>query len=123
MSPKVTRRRQLSANVRRLGVRRPNGMRIRTLPWDRASGASLSLTPTPVTAFLLNLWPCRRAAGARLDSQGLCRNLRTHDSGVALTSRLQDRPPPSWPGVELRQDRRRYGGLQAMRYPLSERLN
>ena len=102
---------------------RPDGMRICTSPRDGAPGASHSLTPTAVTAFLLDLRPRPSTAVASLNSQGRGQSRQhwTPESSVPaepawwVTARLV--------GVELRRDRRRIGGLHAMRYPLHSFLN
>jgi hypothetical protein len=65
-------------------------MRICTSPHDGATGASPSLTPSAVTAFLLDLWT--RPSTTVADVRGFRRlpKLQASDSGEALTDQLVD---------------------------------
>src|SRR5215469_7232874 len=113
-----------------------------------APGASISLTPTAVTAFLLDVWPRPGIVLDPAEQPGTPSRLRTIDSealgrqcppggpmpggsmpcgslpgGVLRGGVLPGEVlPGSW-GFELRRDRRRLGGLHAMRYPLRSFLN
>src|SRR5262245_36147994 len=124
MSPKVTRHRVPRGLT--------DGMRICTSRRVGAPGASVSLTPTAVTAFLLDVCPRPYSSLARQigpveqsDTPSLLRTLDSGSSGPAETARWLT----SWwvtarlVGVELRRDRRRLGGLHGMRYPLHSFLN
>ncbi len=70
-------------------------MRMCTSPRDGAPGASHSLTPTAVTAFLLDLWPRPSTAVAWLNSQDV---VKVANTGLRKALCRQSLPDGLLPG-------------------------
>jgi len=80
MSPRASRCRLVLPQLR------PDGVQKFTAPQDGASGGSTSLTPTPATTFLLDLWARPSTAAASLNRLP---KLREFDSEEAQDSCLE----------------------------------
>ena len=74
---------------------RPDEMRTRSAPQDGASSSSISLTPTPATTFLLDLWTRPSTAAASLNRLP---KLREFDSEEAQDTCLEGRSRPGLRG-------------------------